>query len=124
MVVQDLAKFFDILQLEHVIVLALRPSAPPQLVPLLKSSCENSKHLFTCRGVCSMPRLHATGGVLQGSPLSPALAALVMTIWRRFDLPVSMTLMLRFALTIAHASMLVKQGQCGCMSFNRPTTGV
>ena len=53
MVAQDLAKFFDSLQLEQVILIAMHFGAPPQLVPLLKSFYHNCWRLFTCRGVCS-----------------------------------------------------------------------
>ena len=84
MVAQDLAEFFDSLQLEQVILIAMHFGAPPQLVPLLKSFYHNCWRLFTCRGVCSDSWRQATRGVLQGCPLSPALAALVMTIWSQF----------------------------------------
>lgn len=84
MVAQDLAKFFDTIQLEQVILLAVRLGAPPQLGPLLKSFYENNKRLFTRRGVCPKTWLHATRSVLQGCPVSLALAALVMTMWSRF----------------------------------------
>ena len=74
---------FDTVQLDQADPCAEYLGAPPRLVPL-RAFYANSMRLFTCRGVCSDSWIHATRGVLRGCPLSPMLAALVMTIWSRF----------------------------------------
>ncbi|CAE7891678.1 unnamed protein product [Symbiodinium sp. KB8] len=80
-VAQDLAKFFDSVGLEHLQAALVRLGASAQLRQLVGSFYATHLRLFSYAGCLGRDWHRTSCGLCQGCPLSPLLAAVVMSGW-------------------------------------------
>ncbi|CAE7617784.1 unnamed protein product [Symbiodinium necroappetens] len=80
-VAQDLAKYFDAIDVRDLMVVLRRLAAPPQLVAVVQALYDGQERLFSRSGFLSGSWVQASRGLCQGCPLSPLLAAAVLRGW-------------------------------------------
>ena len=80
-VAQDLSKFFDSVQIDHACEVAAFLGAPPQLCTLLSSFYNQGQRIMSCSGVLAPQWFTISQGIMQGCPLSPMIACMLMHVW-------------------------------------------
>ncbi|CAE7234104.1 CHLP [Symbiodinium sp. CCMP2456] len=78
---QDLAKYFDSIDVRDVDVVLARLGAPAQLRGLVQAVYQEHYKLFSAGGLLGSSWSRVTRGLFQGCPLSPLLAASLLTAW-------------------------------------------
>ena len=81
LVSQDLAKFFDSVQIPQACTVMNHLRAPTEVTRLIQVFYDQCQRVFSDRGVLGAG-WHTVGrGILQGCPMSPLIAASIMHIW-------------------------------------------
>lgn len=80
-VAQDLSKFFDSIRVQQACQVAQFLGAPPQLSNLLLAFYKNGQRLMSCAGTCAPDWFPVSRGLMQGCPLSPTVAVMIMQLW-------------------------------------------
>ena len=78
---EDLAKFFDTVDITQACAVLTHLGAPSSFVTLINNFYFTSPRIFLDRGNCSAKWHTATRGLMQGCPCSPLIAAAIMRIW-------------------------------------------
>ena len=81
---EDLAKFFDSIDVSQVCAVLHHLGAPPCFSQLVSAFYSQNSRLFVDRSFCHPTWFQATRGLAQGCPLSPLLSATIMKIWGDF----------------------------------------
>jgi hypothetical protein len=80
-VAQDLSKFFDTVQVEHACQVARHLVASPEFCRLFAQFYAQGERIFSCAGILAPDWIKPTKGIMQGCPLSPLIACMLMHIW-------------------------------------------
>ena len=80
-VAQDLSRFFDSVAPEHAAAVADWFRAPPELAKLLLSVYADATRTFALEGHLAPTSTSPCRGLVQGCPLSPLCAAMIMRVW-------------------------------------------
>ena len=83
-IAQDLSKFFDTVEVEHACCVARFLGAPSELCNLISNFYAAGHRVFSCNGVLGNQWIHPTRGIMQGCPLSPVIACMIMHVWSIF----------------------------------------
>jgi hypothetical protein len=78
---EDLAKFFDTIDITQACAVLTHLGAPTSFVTLIQNFYFNSPRIFLDRGTCSAKWHTATRGLMQVCLCSPLKAAAIMRIW-------------------------------------------
>ena len=78
---EDLAKFFDTIDITQACAVLTHLGAPTSFVTLIQNFYFNSPRIFLDRGTCSAKWHTATRGLMQVCLCSPLIAAAIMRIW-------------------------------------------
>lgn len=81
---EDLAKFFDCVDIQQACVVLSHLGAPAAFCQLLGNFYHDSKRLFVSAGICNQEWKSASRGLMQGCPFSPIVAASLMKVWANF----------------------------------------
>ena len=84
LIAQDLSKFFDCVEVEHACCVARFLGAPIEFCNLITNFYSAGHRVFSCNGVLSNQWIHPTRGIMQGCPLSPVIACMLMHVWSIF----------------------------------------
>lgn len=84
LIAQDLSKFFDCVEIERACCVARFQGAPSEFCNLITNFYAAGHRVFSCNGVLSKQWIHPTRGIMQGCPLSPVIACMLMHVWSIF----------------------------------------